>query len=165
MDSNEARLPLCCPRLQPPPVALWEVTRLHVRAWCFTKPPDRSRPSSAPSSSQPGLRWSVGRALLLTLRYTGLRLKEVVSLRTEEDDLDARRISLVGKGRKPRVVPIPHVLEEVLRENLDGVRPRLPVSNYLFANPRGKASLRGRRATGQAVEVVVDPETAAVLLV
>ena len=44
----------------------------------------------------------MGRALLLTLRYTGLRLKEVVTLRTEEVDLDARRISLVGKGRKPR---------------------------------------------------------------
>jgi len=65
------------------------------------------------ASAQPGLRWQVGRVLLLTFRYTGLRMKELVNLRTEEVDLDARRISLVGKGRKPRVVPIPHLLADV----------------------------------------------------
>jgi len=59
------------------------------------------------ASAQPGLRWQVGRVLLLTLRYSGLRAGELVNLRTEEVDLDARRISLVGKGRKPRVIPIP----------------------------------------------------------
>jgi site-specific recombinase XerC len=40
-------------------------------------------------------------------------MKELVNLRTEEVDLGARRISLVGKGRKPRVVPIPHLLADV----------------------------------------------------
>ena len=65
------------------------------------------------TAAQPGLRWQVGRVLLLTLRYTGLRMKELVNLRTEEVDLEARRISLVGKGRKPRVVPIPHLLADV----------------------------------------------------
>ena len=90
------------------------------------------------ASSQPGLRWQVGRVLLLTLRYTGLRMKELVNLRTEEVDLEARRISLVGKGRKPRVVPIPHLLADVLREYLDELRPSLPKSAYLFANPKGQ---------------------------
>ena len=45
------------------------------------------------TSAQPGLRWQVGRVLLLTLRYAGLRMKELVNLRTEEVDLEARRIS------------------------------------------------------------------------
>src|ERR1035441_10052674 len=82
------------------------------------------------ASAQPGLRWQVGRAMLFTFRYTGLRLDELVSLRTEEVDLDARRISLVGKGRKPRVVPFPHLLEDVLRPYLDELRPKLPASSY-----------------------------------
>ncbi len=89
------------------------------------------------ASAQPGLRWQVGRVLLLTLRYTGLRMKELVDLRTEEVDLEARRISLVGKGRKPRVVPVPHLLADALSEYLDEIRPRLPASSYLFANHRG----------------------------
>ena len=78
------------------------------------------------AAAQAGLRWQVGRVLLLTLRYSGLRAGELVSLRTEEVDLEARRISLVGKGRKPRVVPIPHLLADALREYLDEVRPSLP---------------------------------------
>jgi integrase/recombinase XerD len=49
------------------------------------------------ASSQPGLRWQVGRAMLLTLRYTGLRLDELINLHTEEIDLDNRRISLVSR--------------------------------------------------------------------
>ncbi len=53
------------------------------------------------ASSQPGLRWQVGRALLMTLRYTGLRLKEVVILRTEEVDLDARRICSWARVASP----------------------------------------------------------------
>ncbi|MGD0986069.1 MAG: site-specific integrase [Acidimicrobiales bacterium] len=31
------------------------------------------------TSAQPGLRWQVGRVLLLTLRYTGLRMKELAT--------------------------------------------------------------------------------------
>ena len=113
------------------------------------------------ASAQPGLRWQVGRALLLTLRYTGLRLKEVVSLRTEEVDLDARRISLVGKGRKPRVVPIPHLLADVLREYLDEVRPRLPASPYLFANPKGNRKLRGSYGARALHGLVLEAGTSA----
>ena len=113
------------------------------------------------ASSQPGLRWLVGRVLLLTLRYTGLRMKELVNLRTEEIDLDARRISLVGKGRKPRVVPIPHLLADVLREYLDELRPSLPKSAYLFANPMGNRSLRGRYGPRALHNLVVEAGTSA----
>ena len=107
-------------------------------------------------SAQPGLRWQVGRVLLLTLRYTGLRMKELINLRTEEIDLGARRISLVGKGRKPRVIPIPHMLADVLREYLDEIRPSLPKSPYLFANPRGNRSLRGRYGPRALHNLVVE---------
>jgi integrase/recombinase XerD len=113
------------------------------------------------ASTQPGLRWQVGRVLLLTLRYTGLRMKELVNLRTEEVDVDARRISLVGKGRKPRVIPIPHLLADVLREYLEELRPSLPESAYLFANPRGNRSLRGRYGPRALHNLVVEAGTSA----
>ncbi len=113
------------------------------------------------TSAQPGLRWQVGRGLLLSLRYTGLRMKELVNLRTEEVDLDARRISLVGKGRKPRVIPIPHLLADVLREYLNELRPRLPESAYLFANPKGNRSLRGRYGPRALHNLVVEAGTSA----
>jgi site-specific recombinase XerD len=113
------------------------------------------------AAAQAGLRWQVGRVLLLTLRYSGLRAGELVSLRTGEVDLDARRISLVGKGRKPRVVPIPHLLADALREYLDEIRPRLPASSYLFANPRGNRSLRGRYGPRALHNLVVEAGTSA----
>ena len=103
------------------------------------------------ASSQPGLRWQVGRVLLLTLRYTGLRMKELVNLRTEEVDLDARRISLVGKGRKPRVVPIPHVLATVLREYLEECAAEAPAVAVFVRQPQGQPEApRSLRASGTA---------------
>ena len=113
------------------------------------------------ASAQPGLRWRVGRAMLLTLRYTGLRLDELVNLSTEEVDLDARRISLVGKGRKPRVVPVPHLLVAALREYVYNVRPRLPASAYFFANPRGNRRLRGRYGPRALHDLVLEAGTSA----
>jgi site-specific recombinase XerD len=113
------------------------------------------------AAAQDGLRWQVGRVLLLTLRYTGLRAGELVNLRTEEVDLDGRRISLVGKGRKPRVIPIPHLLADVLREYLEETRPKLPASAYLFANPRGNRSLRGRYGPRALHDLIVEAGTSA----
>ncbi|MGO9584536.1 MAG: tyrosine-type recombinase/integrase [Acidimicrobiales bacterium] len=113
------------------------------------------------TSAQPGLRWQVDRVLLLTLRYTGLRMKELVNLRTEEVDLVFRRISLVGKGRKPRVIPIPHLLADVLGEYLDDLRPKLAASSYLFANPRGNRSLRGRYGPRALYNLVAEAGTSA----
>jgi integrase/recombinase XerD len=90
--------------------------------------------------SQPQPRWRVGAVLLFTLRYTGLRLTELVTLRLDQVNLDNRRISIRGKGDKPRVVPIPPVLVPVLREYLSDTRPSLPSSAYLFANPESPST-------------------------
>jgi site-specific recombinase XerD len=113
------------------------------------------------AAAQPGFRWQVGRVLLLTLCYTGLRLNELVNLSTEEVDLDNRRISLVGKGRKPRVVPIPHPLVAPLREYVDNMRPRLPASAYFFINPRGNRRLRGRHGPRALYDLVAKAGTSA----
>ena len=49
-------------------------------------------------------------------------------------DLDARRLSVVGKGDKPRIVPLPPPLVPVLDEYLN-LRSELPKSAFFFANP------------------------------
>jgi site-specific recombinase XerC len=75
--------------------------------------------------------------LLLTLRYTGLRMKELVNLRTEEVDLEARRISLVGKGRKPRVVPFPPAGGRARRRELIALIPALSCAPVQLGSDRG----------------------------
>jgi len=87
------------------------------------------------ATARPGRRRQVGRVVLLTLRYSGLRLNELTNLTTEEVDIGARRISLVGKGRKPRVILIPRLLADELSEYLDDLWPTPPASPYVFANP------------------------------
>jgi len=103
------------------------------------------------ASVQPGLRWQVGRVLLLTLRYTGLRVGELVNLRTSDVDLEARRISLVGKGRKPRIVPIPHVMAVALGEYLEdeAQAPGVPAS---LRQPKGQQKLLRSLGTSGAAE-------------
>ncbi len=84
---------------------------------------------------QPGVRGQVGHAVLPTLRYTGLRRNEIAMLRLDQVDLDARRISLVGKGDKARIVPIAPPLVPVFDDYLTSLRPVLAKSAFFFVNP------------------------------
>ena len=74
-------------------------------------------------------------SLLATLRFSGMRLTELATLRLDQVDFDARRMSIIGKGRKPRMIPIPPALAPVLGQYLDVVRSTLTTSPYLFVNP------------------------------
>jgi site-specific recombinase XerD len=94
---------------------------------------------------QPGLRGRVGQPLA-TLRYTGLRRNEVCIVRLDGVDLDARRLSVVGKGDKPRIVPIAPPLVPILDAYLTTLRPHLPKSAFFFANP---SSHHGHRYEGR----------------
>jgi site-specific recombinase XerC len=71
---------------------------------------------NGPMSRRPGS--GSARAVLTTLRYTGLRRNEVSVVRLDGVDLDARRLSVVGKGDKPRIVPIAPPLLPVLDYDL-----------------------------------------------
>ena len=84
---------------------------------------------------QPGKRGRVGYAVLATLRWTGLRRNEISMLRLDDVDLDARRISLVGKGDKARIVPIAPPLVPILDDYLTSLRPALAKSAFFFVNP------------------------------
>jgi len=100
---------------------------------------DEARRILACAALETSLRGRFDHALLATLRYTGLRQAELVGLRIDQVDLDAHRIRLVGKGSRQRVVRIPEVLVEILATYFRDVRPDLPNSAFVFANPNAPA--------------------------
>jgi integrase/recombinase XerD len=56
------------------------------------------------------------------------------------------RLSVVGKGDKPRIVPIARPLVPILDDYLRTLRPELPSSAFFFANP---SAHRGERYHGR----------------
>ena len=108
------------------------------------------------AKDQPDIRWQVGYPLLATLRYGGLRRNEIATQRTDQVDLKGRRITVVGKGRKTRTVPIPAPLVAILTHYLCEVRPTLSPSAFFFANPlsRPNGNYVGR-FNHQAVDALV----------
>jgi site-specific recombinase XerD len=73
---------------------------------------------------------------MATLRYSDLRLTELCFLCPDSLDLESKRLSVKGKGNKPRGVPIPPALIPILTHYLSEVRPTLPSSPLVFVNPR-----------------------------
>lgn len=71
----------------------------------------------------------------------GLRVSEAVSLRLEEANLEAGFVTVVGKGRKQRVVPLGSYARDRLAAYLRHVRPRLlgaAESRYFFIGTKGR---------------------------
>jgi integrase/recombinase XerD len=105
------------------------------------------------------VRHPVCRMALLTAYAAGLRITETVSLKPGH--LDAARMLLhveLGKGQKPRLVPLSEVLLKQLRDYWRSDRPRVKGSPWLFpsADPAKpidvttiqKACQRARNAAG-----------------
>lgn len=90
------------------------------------------------AASKPGLRREVGPVLLSTLRYSGQRLAELTSLRLDDLDTEANRLSVIGKGDQPRTVPIPPVLSPILGRYVAETRPKLTASPFVFVNPKSR---------------------------
>ena len=82
----------------------------------------------------------LGGVILSTFDQTGLRLTELVGLRTEQLDLALRRLRVLGKGQKKRTVPFSESLAATLDEYVRNVRPTLrgAKSPFLFVNPRSE---------------------------
>ncbi len=55
----------------------------------------------------------------------GLRVEEIVTLRSTDVDYDGEQLRVEGKGRKTRYVPVGEVALQALREYLERARPRL----------------------------------------
>jgi integrase/recombinase XerD len=92
---------------------------------------------SAPDPATPlGLR---DRAMLETLYATGLRVSELVALKTFEVNLDAGVVRVMGKGSKERLVPLG---EEAVQWVSTWVKQRKNASDALFPTSRGSAMTR-----------------------
>jgi integrase/recombinase XerD len=95
-------------------------------------PEEVDRLLAAPNVKTP--RGSRDAAMLETLYATGLRVSELVSLKTADVNLDQSYLSTVGKGRKQRLVPIGDGACARIREYQAGARPG-------FDRGRGAAAL------------------------
>lgn len=108
-------------------------------------------------------------AMIELLYATGLRVTELVSLQVSQVNLEGGYLTVVGKGRKERAVPIgTHARESVL-SYLQGVRPQIlrrRLSSYLFVTRAGRPMSRQgfwqrlRRLVGRAeIRARVSPHT------
>jgi integrase/recombinase XerD len=79
------------------------------------------------------------RAMLETLYATGLRVSELVALKTFEINLDAGVVRVMGKGSKERLVPLG---EEAVQWVSTWLKERKNSSNALFPTARGSAMTR-----------------------
>lgn len=93
---------------------------------------------AAPDLTKPsGIR---DRAMLELLYATGIRVTELISIRTAAVDLQLGVIRVTGKGNKQRLVPVHDTAIRVMREYLETARPALlhgKASPYLFITARG----------------------------
>ena len=95
-------------------------------------------------------------AVMATFRYTGVRRGELIDARLKDLDLGRRELTVLGKGRKRRAIPLPRTYVEIMEWYLDEVRSRLPESDRLFANPRANLDGPFRGATdGQTLKRMV----------
>ena len=91
-------------------------------------------------------------AILETLYSTGARVAELVGLNVEDIDLHEGIATVMGKGRKERVVPLGRQAVEAIRSYLDSLPPTLPSPSNgtpLFRNRRGG------RLTARSVDRIV----------
>ncbi len=86
------------------------------------------------------------RAMLETLYATGLRVTELVTLKTLHLNLDEGVVRVImGKGGKDRIVPIGEVAEHYLRDYMQKARPELlgnKVNDDLFLSRFGTSMTR-----------------------
>ena len=93
------------------------------------------------------------RAMLELLYATGLRVSELVGLRVNDIDLEARVLIARGKGNKERLVPVGAPAAAAVKSYLASARERL------LHNRRSKdlfVTLRGHRLTRQGFAKLLD---------
>ena len=125
------------------PARLVETPRLSRRLPGVLSQAEVERLLCQPDSSKPaGQR---DRAMLEVLYATGLRVSELVGLKTSNINLEAGYVRTLGKGSKERIVPIGEKAMEAVKEYLSGGRRKMAngtSSPYLFLNFRGRGLTR-----------------------
>ena len=85
------------------------------------------------------------RAMLELLYASGLRVSELVTLKTQQVNFQGNYLTVKGKGAKVRAVPFGQWARDKLLSYLNDVRPRLlkgKSSPYLFTNRSGQSLSR-----------------------
>lgn len=130
-----------------------EIEKSPLEAIPATRPPKRlpksldvdevARILNAPVVSDDfGLR---DRAMLETLYATGLRVSELIGLKTDDVNLKMGFVRCVGKGDKERIVPIGEIAAHLIEAYQDRARGKLvrgQRSEYLFLSKLGKPMSR-----------------------
>lgn len=108
-------------------------------------------------------------AMIELVYAAGLRVSEVVSLRIVQVNLEGGYLTVVGKGRKERAVPIGTYARERVTAYLRDVRPSIlgrRLSPYLFVSRHGRPMTRQafwrrlkRRALAAELKGKVSPHT------
>jgi integrase/recombinase XerD len=98
---------------------------------------------AAPDSAKPtGLR---DRAMLEVLYATGIRVSELIGLRSSSLDGGLGLVRVTGKGNKQRIVPVHAAALRAIQDYLERGRPLIlkgKVSPFLFVTARGGAMTR-----------------------
>jgi integrase/recombinase XerD len=84
-------------------------------------------------------------AMLETLYAAGLRVSELVSVRTADVNLEAGWVAAYGKGKKQRLVPLGEIARAKIVDYLKRGRPLLvkrASTDALFVTPRGRPMTR-----------------------
>jgi integrase/recombinase XerD len=99
--------------------------------------------------NQPDVKTPIGlrdRAMLETLYSTGLRVSELIGLRTSDLDSKVGCVRCIGKGDKERIVPVGKkalaIIERYLREARPKLLGKVAGNPALFVNRRGAALSR-----------------------
>lgn len=124
------------------PLTLVEGPRVSRRLPKLLSATEVLRLLAAPDRNQPlGLRDA---AMLHTLYASGLRVSELVQLRSTDVDLRAGFLAAFGKGRKRRLVPLGELAQESVARYLEQVRPAWARHKEacLFVTQRGKGMTR-----------------------
>lgn len=129
--------------IQKTPTELLETPRLPRRLPGVLSETEVEKLLAQPDPATPkGLR---DRAMLEILYATGLRVSELISLKTRNLNLEAGFLRTMGKGSKERIVPIGDKASLAMRDYLTAARPRCLKSRnsaHLFLNLRGHAMTR-----------------------
>lgn len=78
------------------------------------------------------------RLVLLLFYNTGMRLSELVNLRTNQLDVAYSQVKVLGKGNKERIIPISHGLLQQLQLYVAQKPVVLPGVDNIFVNEKGK---------------------------
>ena len=93
----------------------------------------------APSEEKAALQWCRDKAILELFYSSGLRLAELAQLKLTDLDLSGGLITVLGKGRKTRVLPVGKMARSAITQWLS-IRPQFvrgQAEPWLFLNQRG----------------------------